>query len=96
MTRDSLLTLARDSGMQVSERSLNISELLERIAKPSCEAALSGTAAVLTPVGTLVYNDEVHTVGSGQPGPTTLKLRQMLNDIQWGKQEDRYNWLTAI
>lgn len=96
VTRDSLLTLARDSGMQVSERSLSVKELLERAVKPESEAALSGTAAVLTPVGTLVYQGKDYTVGKGQPGPTTVRLRQMLNDIQWGKSPDRYNWLTLV
>lgn len=96
VTRDSLLTLARDSGMQVSERSLDVKELLERAVKPECEAALSGTAAVLTPVGTLVYQGEEFRVGNGQPGPTTIRLRQMLNDIQWGKSPDRYGWLTSL
>ena len=96
VTRDSILTLAKDSGMQISERALGVEELLERIAKPHCEAALSGTAAVLTPVGTLIYNGVEHSVGNGGVGATTLKLRQALNDIQWGKAEDKYGWLTSL
>ena len=55
VTRDSILTIARDRGMTVSERELTVDELLERAAKPGAEAALSGTAAVLTPVGTLIH-----------------------------------------
>ncbi len=96
VTRDSLLTLAKEIGMVVSERALSVDELLERVANPACEAALSGTAAVLTPVGTLIRDGEECTVGSGAAGPTTLKLREALNDIQWGKAEDSHGWLTAI
>ncbi|KKO44952.1 branched-chain amino acid aminotransferase [Arsukibacterium ikkense] len=96
VTRDSVLTLARDMGMVVSERELSVTELLERAAKPGTEAALSGTAAVLTPVGTLIANGTEHTVGSGEAGPATLKLRQALNDIQWGKAEDKHGWLTKL
>jgi branched-chain amino acid aminotransferase len=96
VTRDSILTLARDLGMTVSERQLTVTELLERAAKPGCEAALSGTAAVLAPVGTLIHNGKEHPVGSGKPGATTLKLRKALNDIQWGKTEDKHGWLTRI
>lgn len=96
ITRDSILTLAADMGMTVSERDLSVSELLDRAAKPGTEAALSGTAAVLTPVGTLIHNNQEFTVGNGQPGPTTIKLRQALNDIQWGKAPDKFNWLTQV
>lgn len=96
VTRDSLLTIARDIGMSVEERELSVTELLERAEKPDCEAALSGTAAVLTPVGTLINNGKEHTVGNGKPGTTTLKLRQILNAIQWGKAEDTHGWLTKI
>lgn len=96
VTRDSILTIARDLGMSVSERDLSVSELLERAKKPNVEAALSGTAAVLTPVGTFIHNNEEHQVGTGKPGTTTLKLRQTLNDIQWGRQEDTHNWLVKV
>ncbi len=96
VTRDSILTIARDQGMTVSERQLTIDELLERAAKPGCEAALSGTAAVLTPVGTLIYQGKEHQVGNGGVGATTVKLRQTLNDIQWGKAEDKHGWLTSV
>ncbi|WP_417226712.1 branched-chain amino acid aminotransferase [Amphritea sp.] len=96
VTRDSILTLARDLGMDVQERQLTIDELLERAAKPGCEAALSGTAAVLTPVGTLIHNGKDYPVGDGGIGATTVKLRQALNDIQWGKAEDKHGWLTRI
>ena len=96
VTRDSILTIARDAGMTVTERDFTVEELLERAKKPGTEAALSGTAAVLTPVGTLIHNGQEYTVGSGQPGATTTKLRQALNDIQWGKAEDKYGWLVKV
>ena len=96
VTRDSILTLARDLGMKVSERELTVDELLERAAKPGTEAALSGTAAVLAPVGTLIHRGQEYKVGSGEPGATTNRLRQALNDIQWGKADDKHGWLTRV
>ena len=96
ITRDSILTLARDRGMKVSERELTVDELLERAVKPGAEAALSGTAAVLTPVGTLIHNGQEYAVGGGQTGNTTASLRQALNDIQWGKAADPHGWLTKV
>lgn len=96
ITRDSILTLARDSGMNVEERQLSVDELLERIQKPGCEAALSGTAAVLTPVGTLLHKGREYQVGDGKAGATTNRLRKALNDIQWGLAEDKHDWLTHL
>jgi branched-chain amino acid aminotransferase len=96
VTRQSVLTIAADHGMKVSERDISVDELLALAAKPGVEAALSGTAAVLTPVGTFIHNNKEHTVGSGEAGPTTMKLRQALNDIQWGKAEDKHGWLVKV
>ncbi len=96
VTRDSILTLARDMGFDVQERALSVDELLERATKPGCEAALSGTAAVLAPVGTLLHNGQEYTVGDGKAGKSTRRLRQALNDIQWGRAEDSHGWLTAV
>ncbi|MBA4503632.1 branched-chain amino acid aminotransferase [Marinobacterium marinum] len=96
VTRDSILTLARDMGMDVQERELTVEELLERSARPGCEAALSGTAAVLTSVGTLIHKGQEYSVGNGGVGETTLRLRRALNDIQWGKAPDTHGWLTSL
>ncbi|MBS97958.1 MAG: branched chain amino acid aminotransferase [Oceanospirillaceae bacterium] len=96
VTRDSILTIARDMGMKVSERDLTVEELLERAARPGCEAALSGTAAVLAPVGTLIYKGEEISVGNGGIGETTVKLRTALNNIQWGRAEDTHGWLLKV
>lgn len=96
VTRNSILTIAKDLGMTVSERNFTVTELLERAAKPGTEAALSGTAAVLTSVGTFIHNDKEYKVGNGEPGPQAARLRQALNDIQWGKVDDTHGWLTKV
>jgi branched-chain amino acid aminotransferase len=96
VTRASVLTIAAELGMTVSERELSVAELLERAAKPGTEAALSGTAAVLTPVGTLIHHDQEIKVGNGELGKTTTRLRLALNQIQWGQAPDNHQWLTKI
>jgi len=96
VTRASVLTLAAEMGLTVSERNLSVAELIERSAQPGAEAALSGTAAVLTPVGTLIHQGKDYTLGTGRPGPITIKLRKALNDIQFGMAEDRFDWLTPV
>jgi len=96
VTRDSLLTLARDKGLKVSERELSIDELIERSSNPQCEAGLTGTAAVVAAVGTLIHNGSEHRVGSGQPGPRIRAMRDELNHIQWGHEADTRSWLTVV
>lgn len=94
MTRASILTLAADHGYTVNERSFTVAELLDWIS--SYEAALSGTAAGLTPVGTLVYRGEPLTVRDGGSGPNVEKLRKALQAIQYGDAPDHHGWLTEV
>jgi branched-chain amino acid aminotransferase len=94
VTRDSLLTMARDMGFEVEERVFDVAEMLEWI--KDGEAALSGTAAVLAGVGTLVYGDREFQVGSGDVGPVTQRLRSALVAIQNGESADRYGWSRKV
>jgi branched-chain amino acid aminotransferase len=92
VTRDSVLTLARDRGMTVEERDVSVDELLAWRG----EAALAGTAAVLSGVGTLVREGVRHTVADGTVGPVTLALRAGLTAIQRGEAEDRHGWTRIV
>ncbi|MEY4356863.1 MAG: Branched-chain-amino-acid transaminase, partial [Pseudomonadota bacterium] len=92
VTRDSILVLARDLGYRVEERVFDVAELLAYVQHG--EAALSGTAAVLSGVGTLVRDGKEFKVGDGGIGPETLRLRNALVAIQQGTAPDRYGWLT--
>jgi len=93
VTRDSVLTLARDRGMAVEERVLTVDELFAW----QGEAALAGTAAVLSGVGTLVRGDGArHTVSDGGVGPVTLALREGLSAIQRGEVEDVHGWTRVV
>jgi branched-chain amino acid aminotransferase len=94
VTRDSILTIARDLGYQVEERTLTVEEVIEWSSRPGAEAALSGTAAVLSPVGTFKRAGETVTVGDGGVGEHTMRLRQALADIQLGAAPDNHGWTT--
>jgi branched-chain amino acid aminotransferase len=94
VTRDSMLTLARDMGYAVSERVFKVEEMLQWV--KTGEAALSGTAAVLAGVGTLVYRGAEHRVGSGDVGPLTRALRAQLVAIQQGQAPDQHGWLERV
>ncbi|CAN5778930.1 branched-chain-amino-acid transaminase [soil metagenome] len=94
VTRDSLLTIAREQGYDVEERDVTVAELVERT--PQVEMALSGTAAVLAPVGTLIHEGRRLTVGDGSPGPNTTKLRETLQAVQRSETPDRWGWTTEV
>ena len=94
MTRASILTLAADLGYKVNERTFTVAELLSWA--NDYEAALSGTAVSLTPVGTLVYRGEEISVRDGSAGPNVEKLRSALQSIQNGEAPDTHGWLTKI
>ena len=94
VTRDSLLRIAPSIGYQVEERVFTVDEMLAW-AKDG-EAALSGTAAVLAGVGTLVRDGREHRVGDGDVGPHTRKLRAALVGIQQGEVADTHGWLHRI
>ncbi len=94
ITRDSLLKLAAGDGYQVEERDFDLAELLEWI--KTGEAALSGTAAVLAAVGSLVHQEREIPVGDGKTGPNTARLRERLTRIQSGRDPDPFGWHTAV
>jgi branched-chain amino acid aminotransferase len=94
VTRDSLLTLARESGYAVEERIFEVPEMLEWIRDG--EAALSGTAAVLSGVGTLIHREREYRVGAGEVGALTQALRAALVAIQRGERSDSHGWLTPV
>lgn len=94
VTRASILQLGADLGFKISERNFTVDELLEKAS--SFEAALSGTAACLTPVGMLVYRDREIPVRDGGSGPNTEKLRDALQDIQYGRAPDLHGWRTDV
>jgi branched-chain amino acid aminotransferase len=94
VTRDSLLTIGRDLGYKVSEQKFDVLEMLDWV--HTGEAALSGTAAVLTGVGTLIYGGNEHRVGTGQVGEVTKALRAKLIAVQQGESPDRHGWLERV
>jgi branched-chain amino acid aminotransferase len=97
VTRDSVIRLLRDRGLRVSERKLTIDEIRSAHAQGQLREVFgTGTAAVVSPVGELGFDDGDITIGNGQAGPLALSLFAEINAIQRGEAEDRYGWTRVV
>ena len=93
ITRDSVLTIARDMGLTVKERQISIDEVIEGAASGRLEEVFgAGTAAVISPVGGLNYKGQEVTIGDGQTGKLSLELFNKLSAYQYGTEHDPYGW----
>ncbi|MFF4751921.1 branched-chain amino acid aminotransferase [Streptomyces sp. NPDC002514] len=97
VTRDSLLTLARDLGYEAEESPVSV-EQWQRDSQDGTltEVFACGTAAVITPVGTVKRASGEWKQSEGEPGKVTLELRQALLDVQRGITEDRHGWMHPL
>jgi len=97
ITRDSLLTLARDQGITVREEPYSLKQWRADAASGRLtESFACGTAAVVTPIGSVASPEGKFTIGGGGPGPLTQKLRSCLVDIQRGLAPDPHNWVQRL
>lgn len=97
ITRDSVLHLCRDWGLPVEERKISVDELIAAQKDGSLEEVWgTGTAAVISPVGRLRYQDDVMTIGDGGIGPLSHKLYETITGIQHGTLPDKYGWRVTV
>ena len=97
ITRDSILTLARDAGLTVREEPYAIDQWRADAASGRLtEAFACGTAAVVTPIGRVVEEGGAFDIGGGGTGQTTQRLLDSLTAIQRGRNADPHGWVQAI
>ncbi len=97
ITRKSCIEVLKSLGYTVQERLLSVDELLSALKDGSLEEAWGcGTAAVVSPIGKLAYEEEEYEIGGGKIGEVTQKLYDILTGIQWGKQEDAFGWVYKL
>ncbi len=97
ITRDSLITLARESGLTVREARYAIDQWrADATSGRLVESFACGTAAVVTPIGSVTGADFSFTIGGGGPGQLTQRLRQQLVDIQRGLSPDTHGWVQRL
>ncbi|WP_432650262.1 branched-chain amino acid aminotransferase [Huintestinicola sp.] len=97
ITRKSCLEILRHKGYKVTERDIDIDELVKAYDEGKFDEAFgTGTAAVISPIGELKYGDKVMTLNNGEIGPVSQMLYDTLTGIQWGKTEDPFGWTVPV
>ncbi|MFG2718164.1 branched-chain amino acid aminotransferase [Streptomyces sp. NPDC048416] len=97
ITRDSLLKIARDLGYEAVEGRISTEDWKRDNENGTLtEVFACGTAAVITPVGSVKSARHNWTQGDGQPGEVTMKLRKALLDLQTGQAPDPHGWMHPL
>lgn len=97
ITRNSLLQLAQDMGHAVEHRPVTLGEWRDGVASGDIvEAFACGTAAVITPIAELKGRDEQFGDPAAPAGEVTMRLRQALTDLQYGRADDPHGWMLQL
>ena len=97
VTRDAAITLLREHGHEVVERRIAIDEIVEASKSGALEEAFgAGTAAVISPVGTMAYKGEEIRVNANASGPVTQWLYDRITGIQLGEHDDPHGWCRVL
>ena len=97
ITRMSVLELLGSWGLKVSQRRISVDELAQTAREGRLKEAFgTGTAAVISPIGELKWNDEIMTIGGGQIGNLSQRLYDVLTGIQFGSVPDEFGWTVEV
>jgi branched-chain amino acid aminotransferase len=91
VTRKSIIELARSRGYEVSERPVDVEELLV-----ADEVFCTGTAVVVNPVGSITYESRRVKYNNGEVGKVAQELYEALTSIQMGRAEDKMGWIVQL
>lgn len=92
ITRESILTLAKDMGIPTSERRITIDEALDQ----GQEVFVTGTAAGVSFLESITHKGRTAVFNQGKMGPVTTELLRTLKGIQFGALPDKYGWMTSV
>lgn len=96
ITRDSILTLCKEWGMDIHERSISVEEVVQAAREGNLKEMFGmGTAAVVSPINGLGYKDEDFAIPTPDDG-FAMKIKKGLTDIRKGTVEDKYGWMVDL
>ncbi len=97
ITRKSVIEVLHSLGYEVEERDISVDELITAAENGTLEEAWgTGTAAVISPIGKIIYDDKEHTINNFEIGELTQKLYDTVTGIQWGKLDDPFGWIVPV
>ena len=97
ITRDSVLKLCKEWGLETEERKISVDELVAAQKNGELEEVFgTGTAAVISPVGKLRYKDDIMQIGDGNIGKISQKLYDTVTGIQTGVLNDDFGWRVEV
>ena len=93
VTRASIIQLAKDFGIEVEERRVSVTEVLEAIANGTCTDVFgAGTAATIAQVAEIVADGKSYMLPNPSESVFAVKIRKALDDIKYGRVEDVRGW----
>lgn len=97
ITRKSVLELLKKWGIPVEERRISMEEIYEASQNGTLEEVFgTGTAAVISPVGELSWQDKKIIVNNNEIGPVSQRIYDSITNIQSGEEEDAFNWVVTV
>src|SRR5690606_15097981 len=97
VTRDSVLTLARELGINVEERKVSVAEVIAAARNGSLKDVFgTGTAATIAQISSITYNDERFELPALEDRTLSNKITKLLEDIKRGRVADTHNWIFKI
>lgn len=97
ITRKSTLEIAKSLGYKTEERKITIDEVIEALENGEMKECFgTGTAAVISPVGELIYKDIRHTINNNKIGTISQTLYDTLTRIQYGTIKDTKGWTVEV
>ena len=97
VTRMSAIEILKSWGLNVSERPIEIQEIYDAYQNGQLKEAFgTGTAAVISPIGQLKWDDHVMEINNGKIGDISQRLYDTLTGIQWGDIEDTMHWTVEV
>lgn len=97
ITRDSILTLAKDKGIEVEERRVSIKEVINAAKDGSLKDVFgTGTAATIAQVASITYNEERYELPPISERSLSNELAQEIQDIKRGRIADTHDWIYKV
>ncbi len=97
ITRDSTIKILNDWNIPLTEKQISIDEVMQAGSNGRLKEMFgTGTAAIISPVGSIHYKEDSVVINNGNVGDLSQKLFDEITAIQYGSKDDPYNWIDTV